>query len=68
MDGTDFDDDDQTALVFSLVAKHGRATPLLWRSLFKAELTGKRNDIEDMRLRKTCASAGSSRRCPTGRT
>ena len=38
MDWTDFDADDQTTLVFSLVTKHGRATPLLWFSLFKAEL------------------------------
>jgi len=50
MDWTDFDADDQTTLVFSLVTKHGRATPLLWFSVFKAELTGKRNDIEDMCL------------------
>jgi len=50
MDWTDFDADDQMTLVFSLVTKHGRATPLLWFSLFKAELTGKRNDLEDMCL------------------
>ena len=35
MDWTDFDADDQTTLVFSLVTKHGRATPLLWFSVFK---------------------------------
>jgi Transposase DDE domain len=52
MDWTDFDADDQTTLVFSLVTKHGRATPLLWFSLFKAELTGKRNDLEDMCLNR----------------
>ncbi len=50
MDWTDFDADDQTTLVFSLVTKHGRATPLLWFSVFKAELAGRRNDIEDMCL------------------
>ncbi len=50
MDWTDFDADDQTTLVFSLVTSHGRATPLLWFSVFKAELEGKRNDIEDMCL------------------
>ena len=50
MDWTDFDADDQTTLVFSLVSNHGRATPLLWFSVFKAELEGKRNDIEDMCL------------------
>lgn len=37
-------------LVFSLVTSHGRAVPLLWFSVFKAELDGKRNDIEDMCL------------------
>ena len=50
MDWTDFDADDQTTLVFSLISNHGRATPLLWFSVFKAELEGKRNDIEDMCL------------------
>jgi len=50
MDWTDFDFDDQTTLVFSLISNHGRATPLLWFSVFKAELDGKRNDIEDMCL------------------
>jgi hypothetical protein len=50
MDWTDFDADDQTTLAFSLVTTHGRATPLLWFSVFKAELAGKRNDIEDMCL------------------
>ena len=40
MDWTDFDADDQTTLVFSLVSSHGRATPLLWFSVFKAELEG----------------------------
>ncbi len=50
MDWTDFDADDQTTLVFSLISNHGRATPLLWFSVFNAELEGKRNDIEDMCL------------------
>ena len=50
MDWTDFDSDDQTTLVFSLISNHGRAAPLLWFSVFKAELEGKRNDIEDMCL------------------
>ncbi len=47
MDWTEFDADDQSTLVLSLVTKHGRAQPLLWLSVFKAELAGKRNDIED---------------------
>jgi hypothetical protein len=47
MDWTEFDADDQSTLVLSLVTRHGRAQPLLWLSVFKAELVGKRNDIED---------------------
>ena len=58
MDWTDFDDD-QTTLVFSLVTKHGRATPLSWFSVFQAQLTGKRNDIEDTRQPlQVCAARG----------
>jgi len=52
MDWTDFDADDQTTLVFSLISNHGRATPLLWFSVFKAELEGKRNDIDRTRCRR----------------
>ena len=47
MDWTEFDADDQSTLVLCLVTRHGRAQPLLWLSVFKAELSGKRNDIED---------------------
>jgi hypothetical protein len=31
--------------VFSLVTSRGQATPLLWFSVFKTGLAGKRNDI-----------------------
>jgi hypothetical protein len=50
MDWTDFDADDQTTLVLSLVTGHGRATPLLWLSLHKHELEHRRNDFEDLCL------------------
>jgi hypothetical protein len=50
MDWTDFDADDQTTLVLSLVTGHGRATPLLWLSLSKGELEDARNDFEDLCL------------------
>jgi hypothetical protein len=46
MDWTDFDADDQTTLVLSLVTGHGRATPLLWLSLHKHELEHRRNGFE----------------------
>jgi Transposase DDE domain len=52
MDWTDFDHDDQSTLVLSLVTSHGRATPLLWLSVWKDELTKQRNDFEDACLRR----------------
>jgi hypothetical protein len=50
MDGTDFDADEQTTLVSSLVTSHGRATPLLWLTVGKDELKDRRNDFEDVCL------------------
>src|SRR5271170_6647604 len=50
MDWTDFDADDQTTLVLSLVSNHGRATPLLWLTVLKDELKDRRNDFEDLCL------------------
>ena len=50
MDWTDFDADDQTTLMLSLVTTYGRAQPLLWLTVYKAELTGRRNEFEDICL------------------
>jgi hypothetical protein len=47
MDWTDFDRDGQTTLAFNLVTTHGRATPLLWLTIWKDELTEQRNNFED---------------------
>jgi len=47
MDWTDFDHDGQSTLALHLVTGHGRATPLLWVSVWKDELTEQRNDFED---------------------
>lgn len=47
IDWTDFDADDQSTLALSLVTSHGRATPLLWLTMWKWEIKGTRNDIED---------------------
>jgi len=53
MDWTEFDDDDHSTLMLSIVTKHGRATPLLWHTVWKYELTdGGRNDHEDNCLRR----------------
>lgn len=50
LDWTDFDDDDQTTLVLNLITTHGRATPLLWKTVPKAGLKHHRNDHEDALL------------------
>ena len=47
LDWTDFDKDDHTTLVASLITKHGRATPLLWKTVKKSTLAEKRNGYED---------------------
>src|SRR4051794_31092291 len=47
MDWTDYDRDGQATLVLSLVTGHGRATPLLWLSVWKDELSQQRNAFED---------------------
>jgi len=52
MDWTDFDHDDQSTLVLSLVTGHGRALPLLWLTVWKDELKDHRNDFEDACLRR----------------
>src|SRR3954468_17627767 len=50
MDWTDFDADGHLAL--KLVTRHGRATPLIWLSVHKDELTDARNAYEDAAVRR----------------
>jgi len=52
MDWTDFDHDDQSSLVLSLVTDHGRAAPLIWLTVWKEEIATRRNDFEDACLRR----------------
>lgn len=52
LDWTDFDDDDQTTLIASLVTQHGRSTPLMWLTVQKSTLKGMRNEVEDTLLLK----------------
>jgi hypothetical protein len=47
---TDFDADGHLAL--KLVTRHGRATPLIWLSVHKDELTDARNAYEDAAVRR----------------
>lgn len=52
LDWTDFDADDQTTLALHLLTNHGRATPLLWKTVVKSSLRGRRNLIEDELLER----------------
>jgi hypothetical protein len=52
MDWTDFDADGQATLALKLVTRHGRATPLIWLSVLKDELSNARNDYEDAAMRR----------------
>jgi hypothetical protein len=47
LDWTEFDHDNHATIVLSMITRHGRATPLLWMSVLKSTLKGRRNDYED---------------------
>ena len=46
LDWTDFEKDDHSTLCAYVVTRHGRATPLTWKTVKKSTLAGKRNDYE----------------------
>src|SRR5579863_2277932 len=46
LDWTEFDGDDHSTLCAYLLTKHGRATPLVWQTVLKSELAGKRTETE----------------------
>jgi hypothetical protein len=47
LDWTEFDADEHSTLCAYLVTRHGRATPLLWKTVEKGTLKGRRNQYED---------------------
>ena len=56
LDWTSFAADGQEVVALSMATRHGRSTPLLWRTAKASELKGRRNDHEDAlleRLRET---------------
>lgn len=56
MDWTEFDQDDHSTLAINLVTNHGRATPLLWKTIIKSTRKGKMLETEKellKRLRET---------------
>ena len=47
LDWTEFDADNHSTLALNMVTRHGRATPLMWKTVVKTDLKGRRNDHED---------------------
>ena len=52
LDWTDHDQDDQSTMALHLVTKHGRATPLMLKTVLKSELKDRRNEHEDALLER----------------
>lgn len=52
LDWTEFGRDGHATIVASLITSHGRSTPLVWKTVAKAELADHRNDFEDEVLRR----------------
>jgi hypothetical protein len=50
MDWTDFDADNQSTIAVNLITEHGRATPLLWKTINKSSLKHNRARYEDQIL------------------
>ncbi len=50
LDWTEFDNDQHSTIALNLVTQHGRATPILWMTVNKNTLKGKRNSYEDQLL------------------
>ena len=51
LDWTDYADGTQHRIALNLVTRHGRATPLIWKTVTSKELTRRRNEHEDELLR-----------------
>lgn len=47
LDWTEFDGDDQATLFIAAQTGHGRAIPLVWKTVRKSEMKDRRNDYED---------------------
>lgn len=52
LDWTEHDHDDQSTIAINLVTSHGRATPLIWKTVVKSELKDNRNQHEDDVIRR----------------
>jgi hypothetical protein len=52
LDWTSFTQDGQETLVLSMLTGHGRATPLVWRTVWASTLKGRQTDYEEALLRQ----------------
>lgn len=52
LDWTEFDRDNHSTIALNMITRHGRATPLLWKSVRKSNLKGNRNRYEDELLQR----------------
>ena len=52
LDWTEHDHDDQSTIAMNLVTSHGRATPLIWKTVVKSALKDNRNEYEDQVIRR----------------
>ena len=52
LDWTEFDHDNHSTIALNMITRHGRATPLLWKSVRKSSLKGNRNRYEDELLKR----------------
>lgn len=61
LDWTSFAADDQESICINLVTTHGRATPLLWKTVNKSQLKNNRGRFEDQLLSrlKDCLPEGT---------
>lgn len=47
LDWTEFDRDEQITIALYLLTRHGRATPLLWKTVKKSDLKARQGEYED---------------------
>jgi hypothetical protein len=47
LDWTEFDHDNHSTIALNMITRHGRATPLVWKSVRKSSLKGQKNRYED---------------------
>lgn len=52
LDWTEFDKDDHSTIAAYLVTSHGRATPLVWKTVQKSKLKNQRNEHEYQVIRR----------------